>query len=448
MSSNEQKIIIDWDFYESVIVYNAMASRSYLNSVLNHVDSKYFHNKDIKRVFNIITSFFNKRNEVPTATEIKTYLSSTEDKQSFKRVVETFKDIKSKYNQDELYENTERFLQERAVYHTMMEVADKCTSAEMDTGEVYEMFNKACNISLSVDTGHNYFEDVELHIQDLLTQDVTISSGWDWVDKKIGGGFMENGRSLYIFAGETNVGKSIFLGNAATNIARQGKTVVLITLEMSELVYSKRLSSDITTIPLSMLHQRTDDLRDMISNFKQRYKPNILVKEFPPNTVTCGHIRSFIEQIQNSGIEIDAIIVDYVNLLKSNRGTNSYERVKYATEELRALSYVFSAPIVTATQLNRQGYSETNPELDTISESIGLAATADCIFGIWQQEEDAELGIIKIGMMKNRYGPNFGSKSFNINYDTLTITDDFEDDHDEGTPDINDAVSSLSFLSD
>ena len=47
------------------------------------------------------------------------------------------------------------------------------------------------------------------------------------------GGFLENGRSIYVFAGETNVGKSIFLGNIAVNMAKQGKTVLVVSLEMS-----------------------------------------------------------------------------------------------------------------------------------------------------------------------------------------------------------------------
>jgi KaiC/GvpD/RAD55 family RecA-like ATPase len=49
-------------------------------------------------------------------------------------------------------------------------------------------------------------------------------------------GFLEAGKSLYVFAGETNIGKSIFLGNIATNIAQQGKNVLVVTLEMSELL--------------------------------------------------------------------------------------------------------------------------------------------------------------------------------------------------------------------
>tara|TARA_R110002110_G_scaffold51928_6_gene151732 strand:- start:318 stop:1517 length:1200 start_codon:yes stop_codon:yes gene_type:complete len=399
-------------------------------------------------VFKVIDSFFEKRHEIPTLTEVKTYLPDDVSKTAFKNIVNKFTDIGKKYNRDELYDNTEQFLKERAVYNTMMEIADKCASSQVDTGEVYEKFNKACSISLSIDRGHDYFEDIDTHIEDLLTIDNTIPTTWPWLDEKIGGGYLENGRAIYVFAGETNIGKSIFLGNTATNLARQGKTVLLISLEMSELVYSKRLSSDITKIPLNSLHLLTDDLRDKALEFKRKSDGRILIKEFPPNTVTCNQVRAFIERIINSGVHIDAIVLDYVNLLRSNRGANSYERVKYATEELRALSYIFNCPIITATQLNRQGYNEVSPELDTISESIGLAATADCIFGIWQEEEDAELGIIKLGIMKNRFGPNFGNTTLNIDYKTLTITDDFEQGMEVGTDDINAATSALSLLAD
>lgn len=438
---------INWDFYENVIVYNALMNRDYLASIIDQTEPVYFNNKDIRSVFKVIGGFFSKRNDTPTLTELKTYLTDDQDKQAFKRVIESFKDLGKKYNRDELYENTEQFLKERAVYTTMLEVADKCANSDVDTADIYEKFNKACGISLSVDKGHDYFEDIDLHVEDLLTTDSTISTTWDWLDEKLGGGYMEQGRSLYVFAGETNIGKSIFLGNTATNIAKQSRTVLLITLEMSELMYSKRLSSDITKIPLKHLGERTEQLKEEVTNFKNKHRSRILIKEFPPNTVTCNQIRSFTERLVNSGIQIDAIVVDYVNLLKSNRGNNSYERVKYATEELRALSYIFSCPIITATQLNRSGYNEVNPDLDTISESIGLAATADAIFGIWQEEEDAELGIIKLGMMKNRFGPNFGSVTLNINYDTLTITDDFEQQVEQGTDVINAATSALSFLS-
>ena len=67
---------INWDFYENVIVYNALMNRDYLASIIDQTEPTYFNNADIRCVFNVIGSFFNKRNDTPTLTELKSYLNN------------------------------------------------------------------------------------------------------------------------------------------------------------------------------------------------------------------------------------------------------------------------------------------------------------------------------------------------------------------------------------
>ena len=154
----------------------------------------------------------------------------------------------------------------------------------------------------------------------------------------------------------------------------------------------------------------------------------IFIKEFPPSTITPKQLTAFVKKFQDSGERVDAIVIDYVNLLHSTIGSNSYERVKYICEQVRAMSYIFKCPIISATQLNKSGFNIDNPDLATISESVGLAATADVIVSIFQNEEDQELGLIRLGMMKNRYGPRGMVQHMKIDYSTLTITQSEEED--------------------
>ena len=42
-------------------------------------------------------------------------------------------------------------------------------------------------------------------------------------------------------------------------------------------------------------------------------------------------------------------------------------------------------------------------------------------FAIWSDENDKELGLIHMGCQKNRFGQNFGTEAFRIDYDTLSI---------------------------
>ena len=438
---------LDLDYYEKVLIYKSLTNEQYLGQIIDHVKPEYFNDKNIKRIFTLIKNFYTKRQSLPSITELKSYLVNDDLKLSFKEIVKDFSNIDKNFNDDELTFNTERFLKERSIYNTMLSVAEDVSKGKVDTSFILDSFEKSCNVNLKSEIGLDLFTDVNKLVDDLNNDEPTIPSKWKFLDDKLDGGFLENGRALYVFAGETNVGKSIFLGNLACNIANQGKTVLLISLEMPELVYARRLSSNITKIPMRQLKGESLTLKHQIESYSTE-NPNskILIKEFPPSTVTPQNIQGYINELKNRGIKVDAIVLDYLNLLKSSIGNNSYERIKHVTEDIRALSYVFECPIISATQLNRSGYDETNPGLDTISESIGMAATADCIFSIFQDEEDKELGIVKMGMMKNRFGPNYGTQALRIDYDTLTISeDDSLNNNDAG--DLSDLTDTLSVLS-
>jgi len=425
---------LDLDYFENVLIYKSLTDSTYLASVADFVEPDYFKNKAIASIFAIVKDFSEKRNKLPTVTEIKSYLVSDEQKSSFKELVKSFNDIDKNLDKDELYENTEQFLKEKAVYHTMLNVAEDVSSGKVDTSDVLDKFEKSCNISLVTDLGLDLYSNIDALIDDINSVERHIPSKWEWLDECLGGGFLEAGKSLYVFAGETNIGKSIFLGNIAHNIAKEGKNVLLVTLEMSELLYARRICSNVTKVPMKEMVGNTPAIKQAIKDEDGK----IFIKEFPPSTITASQLKGFIKKFQEQGIKLDAIVLDYLNLMHSTMGNNSYERIKHVTEQVRAMSYLFECPIISATQLNRAGFDQDNPDLATISESIGLAATADVIVSIYQNEEDRELGIIRLGMMKNRYGPRGNTQAMRINYSTLTIeeADDIEFD-DDGNDTLN-----------
>ena len=423
---------INLDEFENILIFKSLTDGGYLASIADIVKPDYFKNKVIANIFTIVKDFTEKRNKLPTTTEIKTYLVTDEQKAEFKQLVQSFSEIDKALDKDELYENTERFLKEKAVYHTMLDVASDVSKSEVDTSDILNKFEKSCNISLVTDLGLDLFGDIDTVIDDLNAVEKYIPSKWEWLDETLGGGFLESGKALYVFAGETNIGKSIFLGNIASNIASQGKNVLLVTLEMSELLYARRICTNVTKIPMKELAVNEHSLRQSISTETGK----IFIKEFPPSTITPNQLKAFIKKFSEKGIKLDAIVLDYLNLLHSTVGNNSYERIKNVTEQVRAMSYLFNCPIISATQLNRSGFDQENPDLATISESIGLAATADVICSIYQNDEDREMNIIRLGMMKNRYGARGMTQAMSIDYSTLTVeqADDIylEDDVDSG----------------
>lgn len=420
-----KNLSLDLDTFETTVFYKSFTDQKYLASIIDYIRPHYFKDKDYKNIFTIIKIFFEKRNTLPSKTEILNYCTTSEFKDSLKNAINKIQKVDKNFNEDDLYASTEQFLKEKAVFHTMMEVVDKVTNNSVNTAEILEKFEESCSINLTQTLGIDLCKDIGVVINDLETIQPVISTGWKWLDERLDGGWLASGRALYLFAGETNVGKSIFLGNVATNIAKQGKTVIIISLEMSEMIYARRLASSIANIPLSNLRHETGLLKGNVETFFEKYPGGkVLIKEFPPSTVTPLQLSAFLKKLQSQGIAFDAVVLDYLNLLHSPIGSNSNERGKYITEQIRAFTYMFNVPFISATQLNRTGYNVSNPGVETIGESLAMAQAVDAMMSIWQEEDDRSLNIIRLGMMKNRFGSNTGSTQLQINYPTLTITEE------------------------
>jgi replicative DNA helicase len=416
---------LDLDLFEKIVIYNALFDQVYLETIINHVKPSYFKNKSIKTIFDCLLSYYKEFSKTPNITELKAHLIDQDKREALKETILLIQSLDKKYDKDVLLKNTERFLKEKAVLNTVLKTSLDIQTGDIDASKILKDFETACNISLVENLGFDYLESIDQHCADIQKIFKVIPTGWNWLDDKLGGGFMAEGRALYVFFGVTNVGKSIFLGNIATNLLNQNKTVLLISLEMPEQIYARRISAQLSKIPFKDLSLQIDPLKSYLNSYKVKNKnAKLVIKEFPTKTVSPLHIKSYIEKLKKNGIHPDAIVLDYLNLLAPNtKGLNSYESIKEITEQVRALSYHFSCPIISATQANRSAFQTPNPDMDMTSESMGLSHTVDAQISIWTEAEDFELGIIHMGIVKNRFGPRQCHTVLEIDYETLSLRD-------------------------
>ncbi len=339
---------LDLNYFENILVYQSLTNTSYLADIIEYIKLDYFNNNDIRVVFKVIKEYYKQYHKAPNASELVQYLVSDEQKESFKKVIQTSKTLDRNISYDEIIINTERFLGERAVYTTMMDIAGDFKN--LDITNVYQRFHDACNIRLYKDLGLDFYRDVDKLVDYLGKPNPTISTGFTWLDQKLGGGYLEEGKALYIFVGQPNVGKSIFLGNAATTIASQGKNVLLVSLEMSEMMYATRLASKLTKIPIAELRNRKDEIKHILEG-KERGK--IIIKEFPPSTLSPEQLENYYKTVVDSGIKIDVMVLDYINLLRGKASAQSYEKIKEIAEQVRAIAVKHGISVLSATQKNR-----------------------------------------------------------------------------------------------
>jgi replicative DNA helicase len=404
---------LDEDFLEKNILLQSIRNQYYFGNVIDYIDLKYFSNTSVLAVYRKILNFYKQYKKQPTLVEIKTLLSSSEEKSHFENILKSFKGLDTNVDIEVLLDQTQQFLKEKAIISTMHEVVDEFKTLEHS--EIARRFQEACSLSIITDIGFDYFKNIEDHIDWLKIDHPKISTGFKFYDDKLKGGFNKNGRALYVWLGATNSGKSLVLGNLAANIIKQNYCVPIISLEMDEQLYAQRLSCNLSKIGFDDLKKEEDEFRKRINDIKNN-NPNadLIIKEFPPGKLSVNDLDSYLAKLKKYGKNFDIVFLDYITLMRATNASGLYEAGKRLAEDVRALSYKYGVSFVTVIQANRSGVTNNQPKLDNTSESMGIAHTADFMASIWREEEDHETSTIRTGIIKNRIGENFGTRMLEL----------------------------------
>ena len=336
--------------------------------------------------------------------------------------------------EDVLNSNLKEFIRRNAFYNALYDNAGLLNSDESGYEKVVakclENFDRVQKITFNdTDLGLNYFNEdaMKQHWQYIRNPEAKLSTLWASLDTYTHGGFLKDGRSLYLVMAQAGLGKSLFLSNLAVNFLKQGLSVVVISLEMSEDVYAQRFDAHISKEDINHLNDCEDRAIENIKKFyKEHPSSNLYIKEYPPKSVTSNDIRAYLESLRANGHKFDAIIIDYLNLVKSSsrQNDNMFLDGLDVSEKLRAISYEFKAPVISAIQTNTEGMNNENVGMENISQSRGIAFTADFLMALFQMQEDRENGFIRARILKNRLGGQVGKVlQFTVNKHNLLLED-------------------------
>jgi replicative DNA helicase len=231
------------------------------------------------------------------------------------------------------------------------------------------------------------------------------------------------------------IGKSIWLANVATNSVRLGYNTAVISLEMRDRKVVKRLGANMLGVSM---REYGDFARDKLALKKKlsgigysnlQTPGRLYIKEFPTSSAGVPDIEMWLRKMEEmKGMKFKVVVLDYINILKNWRNPNSenmYMKIKQIAEDLRAMAMRNEWAIITATQVNRQGFGSTDLNITNISESSGLGHTVDAMFGIIQDEIMHANREYMLKLLANRDdGYKNSRKKFLIDYDYMTISED------------------------
>jgi replicative DNA helicase len=378
--------------------------------LINMLYPKYFNNDIRQDTYKVATKFFKEYKKIPNKKELKSYLELNNtfiDDDDFE---DLYLFNLREYNYDYLYKYVRSFILLRNLNLTVFDLLAYLKTTTIDPDNIDKISEKVRNdinsklaVSFSSGTSGLDFFDPESHIQ--IPKNGS-PSGFKFFDKVLGGGW--NAKTLVVFQGRPKVGKSMVLGNIACRSFLAGNVTGLVTVELSERAYMKRLGSNMLSIKADDYSTITstshlDKIRDGIIKLKAE-NPNLgelKVGEFPTGSPTAIDIENYFLRLEGKlNKKFQVIVVDYINLLRPIKEQNGlYEKVKSISEELRAVAMRNEWCIITATQIKREDVNNFDLGMESVAESFGLIHTVDSLFGLMRNPLE---GRMKIKIIANR----------------------------------------------
>ncbi len=189
------------------------------------------------------------------------------------------------------------------------------------------------------------------------------------------------------------VGKTIIGMQIGLNIARNKKTVMYTSLEMSVTQLCERIIS--ANSGIDGLRLRLGDIKD--HEWGKAFKAaslysleNFLIDKTSRNP---QHIRAKIRKHKP-----DLVIIDYLQLLQSTEKQQNREReVATITRDLKLMTLEFKIPIIILSQLNRNAEGN-RPTMADLRESGAIEQDSDNVIFLHEPNEKEKEKLIKNGI--------------------------------------------------
>lgn len=412
---------------EKVILQNLIHDEEYMRKVIPFLKADYFVDNTEKTVFNKVFSFIQEYNSLPNkdVLVISCQNDKTLNEDAYKDTVELIQELDpSEHNRDWLYNETETFCKDKAIYNAILNSISVLDGRDKNRSKdgIPSMLQEALGVCFDHQIGHDYIENADQRYEFYHRKESRIPFDLDYFNKITNGGLPN--KTLNVVLAGTGVGKSLFMCHVAASVLAQNKNVLYITLEMAEERIAERIDANLMNITLDQLKDIPKSIYDgRIEKLRDKLQGKLIIKEYPTTGAHVGHFKALMNELQlKRQFKPDIIIVDYLNICSSSRfkpgsNINSYTLIKSIAEELRGLAVEENLPILSATQTTRGGYGNTDVELTDTSESFGLPATVDFMFALISTEELEQLNQILVKQLKNRYSDPTQNKRFVIGVD-------------------------------
>lgn len=243
------------------------------------------------------------------------------------------------------------------------------------------------------------------------TMEPAMKTGYEKLDRILEGGFQRNG--LYILAARPGRGKTTVALNIAKRVAKAGRRVLFISLEMDrEQLVSRILATEIGGVSAAQIMNgkltSQEEWGDLAHAASQVSRLPITFNR--QESMNVPEIR-YLAKTSRS----ELLVIDYLGLIENeNENGKLYEEVTKTSKRLKLMARGLGVPILCLAQLNRESDKRQGrkPMLSDLRDSGSIEQDADGVIFNYINEEtnayaspDEDTEYLDLIVAKNRHGP-------------------------------------------
>lgn len=400
--------------FQTKILSSLIADREFTSQIYDKLKPAYFENKSLSWLVEQTFKYFNEYKNLPSLEVFKVQITNlqndsllkTEVISTLKRAWDNIESVDLKFVKDKTFD----FCRHQLIKNAYPESIELLQKGMID--EAVEVLIAARQKGQKVENiGLDYLTDIEVRYTE-TAEKPRISTGWQVVDEIMGGG-LPKGKFGIVMAG-TGLGKSFILCQLGSAALKSGKTILHYTLELDANYVAKRYDSIMTGISI-------DDLKYNISKIKKtitRFDGKLIIKEFPPSTLSIQALETDIDKMILSGVVPDLVILDYPELMiiPYNSVMREDKVLGEFYKDLRGLAGRKNFALWGCDQTNRSSTSKDVVENDSISNSFAKLFALDFMMSISRRPKDKVNNVARLHISKNRLGPD--GMTFPMRFDT------------------------------
>ena len=391
--------------FQQQLLNQIIVDKDFSRSIIDVIETDYFDNKYFKIITQMIKEYYLKYEHTPNFETLKQITKSEiQQEMASKIITDTLTKIK-----DVSIEGAE-FVQEKAMKFCKQQELQKVMHTAqkiIDDGEFenYDTLERLVREALLVGEREDNMSDVFYNLDEVLNEDYRhpVPMGIPGIDRLLKGGLAKG--EIGVVLAPTGVGKSTLLTKIANHAFNIGKNVLQVFFEDNPKIIQRKHITLWTKIHPDDLSERKEEVMVKVQEVRDTMENKLILKKLPSDTVTMGQIKNQVRKMIAEGINIDVILLDYIDCVVPERNLgDEWKSEGSVMRAFEAMCHELDIVGWTATQGNRSSISSDVVTTDQMGGSIKKAQVGHVIISVAKSLQQKEMKLATIAITKSRIG--------------------------------------------